>query len=232
MIRREFLLSAAALGFVACAHADLLASGRVGLWVDVARCRTRPGCRTCQDRCHGVHNVPTLPDPADTPRWVGFGPLAEVLAAAHAPGAPAGEALLPVLCNHCDRPPCVRVCPAGATFARPDGAVVVDEHRCIGCRYCMAACPYGARSFNFRDPRPFLSSEDPGYPARTRGVVEKCNLCVERTDQGRAPACTEACPTAALAYGRVAALAGRWEGRVILTRRPELGTRPQVFYVL
>ncbi len=89
-----------------------------------------------------------------------------------------------VLCNHCDNPPCVRVCPTQATWRRDDGIVMMDYHRCIGCRYCMAACPYGSRSFNWRDPRPYIKDINDGYPTRTKGVVEKCNFCEERLATG------------------------------------------------
>ncbi len=96
---------------------------------------------------------------------------------------------LPVFCNHCENPPCVRVCPTKATFQRADGIVMMDYHRCIGCRLCMAACPYGARSMNYRDPRPFIAKINPDFPTRTKGVVEKCNFCEERLAKGMLPAC-------------------------------------------
>ena len=94
-----------------------------------------------------------------------------------------------LFCNHCAKPACVRVCPTKATFKRKDGIVMQDMHRCIGCRFCMAACPFGARSFNWRDPRgkddkgqPFIKpeKENKEYPTRMIGVVEKCTLCTER----------------------------------------------------
>ena len=112
------------------------------------------------------------------------------------------ERPFPLLCNHCQNPPCVRVCPTKATFQRPDGIVAMDYHRCIGCRYCMAGCPYGSRSFNFRDPKPFIDKEtrNPEFPARMRGVVEKCNFCVDRLAQGLMPACVEA-SKGAIAFG-------------------------------
>ena len=113
---------------------------------------------------------------------------------------------IPVLCNHCDNPPCVRVCPTQATWKREsDGIVMMDMHRCIGCRYCMVGCPYGARCFNWQEPwpRPYAEHGTPpnlDYPTRTKGVVEKCNFCAERLvaaeREGKpfVPACVEVCP--------------------------------------
>jgi molybdopterin-containing oxidoreductase family iron-sulfur binding subunit len=142
-----------------------------------------------------------------------------------------------VLCNHCDDPPCVRVCPTGATFKRSDGPVVMDQHRCIGCRYCIVGCPYGARSFNWSDPRPRIEDIDPDYPTRSRGVVEKCTLCPERLARGQPPACVEACAAAgagAIVFGdledpdsEIRAIVG---SEFTLRRKPELGTDPQVYY--
>ncbi|MBE3132487.1 MAG: 4Fe-4S dicluster domain-containing protein, partial [Acidobacteria bacterium] len=137
---------------------------------------------------------------------------------------------------HCDRPPCVRVCPVRATWRRDDGVVMMDWHRCIGCRYCVAACPYGSRSFNWLDPRPHIRQLDPGFPTRTKGVVEKCTFCEERISKGQPPACVEACPEAGLAFGdlneagsRVRALLA---SRYSIRRKPELGTRPAIYYLI
>ena len=143
---------------------------------------------------------------------------------------------VPILCNHCENQPCVRVCPTQATFQRPDGIVMMDYHRCIGCRFCMAACPYGSRSMNWRDPRPALAKLNPDYPTRTRGVVEKCNFCEERLAQGLLPACVLACRQKALVFGDLEEPGGEvrrlLEGKLSLRRRPELGTGPQVYYLL
>lgn len=100
---------------------------------------------------------------------------------------------LPVMCQHCEKPPCVDVCPTGASMRRADGIVQVNKHICIGCRYCMMACPYKARSFvheNLTDQRP--------YSPRGIGTVESCNMCVHRIDEGRLPACVEAAPEAVI----------------------------------
>ena len=95
---------------------------------------------------------------------------------------------LPLMCQHCEHPPCVDVCPTGASFRRDDGLVLVDKHICIGCRYCMMACPYKARSFVHED----LHDQKPWAP-RGKGTVESCTLCVQRVDIGGTPACVEAC---------------------------------------
>ncbi|VAW82675.1 Sulfite reduction-associated complex DsrMKJOP iron-sulfur protein DsrO (=HmeA) [hydrothermal vent metagenome] len=95
---------------------------------------------------------------------------------------------LPLMCQHCEHPPCVDVCPTGASFRRDDGIVLVDKHICIGCRYCMMACPYKARSFIHED----LHDQKPWAP-RGKGTVESCTLCVHRVDEGKVPACVEAC---------------------------------------
>jgi [DsrC]-trisulfide reductase subunit O len=98
---------------------------------------------------------------------------------------------LPMLCQHCEHPPCVDVCPTGASFKRADGIVLVDKHICIGCRYCMMACPYKARSF-IHEP---LHNQKP-YAPRGIGTVESCTFCVHRVDRGGTPACVEACAAA------------------------------------
>jgi molybdopterin-containing oxidoreductase family iron-sulfur binding subunit len=143
-----------------------------------------------------------------------------------------------VLCNHCQNPPCVRVCPTKATYQRPDGIVMMDFHRCIGCRFCMAGCPYGSRSFNWVDPRAGLPEKlpNPAYPRRMKGVVEKCTFCSERIDIGQPPACVEACPDKLLTFGDLND--GASEVRALLKehytirRKPNLGTQPQVYYIV
>ncbi|HEX7504100.1 MAG TPA: 4Fe-4S dicluster domain-containing protein, partial [Syntrophales bacterium] len=143
---------------------------------------------------------------------------------------------LPVLCNHCDNPPCVRVCPTQATFKRADGIVMMDYHRCIGCRFCMAACPYGARSMNYRDPRPFIRKINNDYPTRTKGVVEKCTFCEERLRKGILPACVMACEEKALVFGDIddprSEIRRLLDKELPIRRRVELGTKPQAYYIL
>jgi molybdopterin-containing oxidoreductase family iron-sulfur binding subunit len=141
-----------------------------------------------------------------------------------------------VFCNHCDNPPCVRVCPTRATWKREDGIVMMDWHRCIGCRYCMAACPYGSRSFNWLDPRPHIPRIDPDYPTRTKGVVEKCTFCEERLARGQAPACVEACEEKALVFGDLedpgSAVRELLRTNFAIRRKAELGTAPEIYYIV
>ena len=140
-----------------------------------------------------------------------------------------------VLCNHCDNPPCVRVCPTKATFRRPDGMVMMDMHRCIGCRYCMAACPFGARSFNWKNPRPYVNEVNQNYPTREIGVVEKCTFCDERVAAGKMPACVEA-SGGALAFGDLGDPKSKVKellrNNFTIRRKSYLGTLPQVYYIV
>jgi len=141
----------------------------------------------------------------------------------------------PVLCNHCENPPCVQACPTKATFKRDDGIVVMDFHRCIGCRFCMAACPYGSRSFNFRDPRPFIAEVDPGFPTRMKVVVEKCNFCVERLAVGKQPACVEV-SNGILTFGDLedpeSDVRKLLKSNYTIRRKQNLGTGPAVYYIV
>jgi len=140
-----------------------------------------------------------------------------------------------VTCNHCKNAPCVKACPTQATFKREDGVVLMDFHRCIGCRFCMAACPFGARSFNFRDPRPFIPETNPDFPTRSKGVVEKCNLCAERLAKGEQPHCVEASEGAIVVgdledpESEVRALLNE---HYTIRRKQSLGTEPSVYYVM
>jgi Fe-S-cluster-containing dehydrogenase component len=247
MNRRTFLkvagLGAAGAGCAAAAMAiprvgaGAAVPGAQGIqrWamaVDLRLCGTHAGCRACVDACHAVHNVPDIPEPRHRIQWLWKESYQHVFPEQlhEYTDRVTRERPVPVLCNHCTNPPCVRVCPTGATWKRADGIVMMDEHRCIGCRYCVVACPYGARSFNWRDPRPFLRKNgpedpvrarradpkcaasferfpqhtNPEYPTRTRGVVEKCTFCAERLAVGLYPACVVACKQAgigALVFG-------------------------------
>lgn len=113
----------------------------------------------------------------------------------------------------------------------------MDFHRCIGCRFCMAACPYGARSFNWQDPRPFIKAYNKDFPTRMRGVVEKCNFCGERLALGQEPACVEACKgTGAMVFGDLndpeSEISKVLDKEYTIQRKPSAGTVPSVFYIV
>jgi Fe-S-cluster-containing dehydrogenase component len=209
---------------------------RWGMAIDVAKCAQLDGCQKCIQACDSLHNIPQIPDRNHAIRWIWKEPFEDAFRAQTDPYMKTVAAPVMVLCNHCDNPPCVRVCPTQATWKRADGIVAMDWHRCIGCRYCVAACPYGSRSFNWVDPRPYIHGQNPDFPTRTKGVVEKCTLCSERLAVGRLPACVESCPEKAIVFGNLAdprseireLLRSRYHTR----RKPELGTVPDVFYIV
>jgi Fe-S-cluster-containing dehydrogenase component len=142
-------------------------------------------------------------------------------------------------CFQCADPPCVKVCPVGATWQEPDGITVIDYDWCIGCRYCMAACPYWARRFNWSAPDvpvPEVNTNQHylGNRARKTGVVEKCTFCIHRTRQGRLPACAEACPTGARVFGNLLDPKSeiRWvlEHKRVFRLKEDLKTEPRFWY--
>ena len=193
--RRAFLGGTAAFAGVALAPGILLyeyaaakAPGeavnpavRWGMLVDTSRCAS--GCTACVDACHSEHGVPKPARPTDA-QWIRKVELKDLRTGA--------VRSAPVMCQHCAEPPCVDVCPTGASFKRADGIVLVDRHTCIGCRYCMMACPYKARSF-VHEPTAGQKTDTP----RGKGCVESCTLCVHRLDRGeKITACAEACAKA------------------------------------
>jgi molybdopterin-containing oxidoreductase family iron-sulfur binding subunit len=150
-----------------------------------------------------------------------------------------GKYYLPVQCQQCDNPPCVKACPIEATWMEPDGVVVVDYDWCFGCRYCMAACPYQARHFNWAAPdlpaeAINLHTHYLGNRPRPAGVVEKCHFCLQRTRKGRMPACQEACPTGARVFGNLldpeSEIRYVLEHKVVFRLKEELGTEPKFWY--
>jgi tetrathionate reductase subunit B len=193
--RRAFLgLAAAGAGGVLVApgihlmnvaHAAAPDSGvsakvRWGLLIDTSKCKS--GCTDCVSACNTENGLSGGTKPTD-PQWIRKIDIKEIKTGR--------TASLPVMCQHCAEPPCVDVCPTGASFKRADGIVLVDRHTCIGCRYCVMACPYKARSF-VHEPLTDQKAEVP----RGKGCVEGCTLCVHRIDKGQGPACVEACTKA------------------------------------
>jgi molybdopterin-containing oxidoreductase family iron-sulfur binding subunit len=154
---------------------------RWGLLIDTNKCAE--GCTDCVTACQ-TENGLAAPTRSTDPQWVRKVEIKEIKTGR--------RASVPVMCQHCAEPPCVDVCPTGASFKRADGIVLVDRHSCIGCRYCMMACPYKARSF-VHEP---LTGQLNDVP-RGKGCVESCTLCVHRIDRGeKTTACAEACTRA------------------------------------
>jgi len=150
-----------------------------------------------------------------------------------------GHFYMPVQCQQCEHPPCVKVCPTQATWKEPDGIVVVDYDWCIGCRCCMSGCPYGARHFNWATPNLPPEELNPnqhllGNRPRPKGVVEKCTFCIQRTRNGRYPACVEICPVGARKFGNLldpqSEIRQVMETKRVFVFKEELATHPQFYY--
>jgi len=240
-ITRQAFFRRTGLAALAQAGRRLVAAVAPRRWamvVDTQKCLREEGCTKCIQACHRAHNVPALPRPTHQISWIWKERYERAFPSQHNEYTAETFKDKPVLvlCNHCDNPPCVRVCPTRATWKREDGLVMMDWHRCIGCRYCVAACPYGSRSFNWADPRPRIPELTADFPTRAKGVVEKCTFCEERLAQGRPPACVEACPDKALVFGNLAdpdsEVRKLLRARYTIRRKPELGTQPQIFYIV
>ena len=197
--------------------------------IDLAKCRN---ARKCVDSCQGMHHLPPedewikvylMRDSEDTaPYW------------------------FPKPCFHCNSPSCVNVCPVGATFKRKDGLVLVDNERCIGCKFCMTACPYSSRVFNWKEDRDKSKKDVHGNPESSvpqkAGTVGKCDFCPDMARMGQLPICVTACPNGVLYYGdknedvvtngvetvRFSQLIYERAGYRYME---ELGTRPSVYYL-
>ena len=206
---------------------DLTTGKKFGMVIDLTKCRE--GCTACVDACRKENNVAYLGDKRWDIHW-----LRKVTIESKDESEPEKKSVL-LLCNHCDKPPCAQVCPVQATYKRQDGIVIVDHHRCIGCRYCVIACPYNARQFNFKDDEDWPNKN---HPKRSHGVAEACNLCAHRLDDGRMPACVEACKSIgaeAIIVGdlndpesEISRLMAR---RAVKRLKEDLGTEPKVHYI-
>ena len=146
---------------------------------------------------------------------------------------------MPVQCHQCRKAPCVKACPVNATWQEPDGVVVIDYNWCIGCRYCMAACPYFARRFNFETPEIPKEEINPNMGLlsnrpRPKGVVEKCTFCLHKTRKGEYPACVEACPTGSRKFGNIldpnSEVAQIIKNKRVFILKEEVGTLPRFYY--
>ena len=233
-------------GMMGTGHGSEESTGpQLAMVIDVQKCLDTPGLmEACGKACHDAHNVPQIADEEEKVDWLwteeyenAFPEQAHAFTADSLKGQQ-----VPVLCNHCSNPACVRVCPTKATWKRDsDGIVMMDMHRCIGCRYCMAACPYGARSFNWSDPSQFFRDADgtvnypSNFPARGMGVVEKCNFCAERLRRGEEPVCVEK-SEGALVFGDLSDpqsdVSKLLKEKHTICRRFGLGTGPNVFYIV
>ena len=189
--RRSFLAAAAAFatmtlapGVTLYAYAEERLATRTvrwGLLIDASQCDE--GCDDCVQACATEFGIANNGRPETDPQWI-----RKVTVADKTTGITQS---FPVMCQHCSDAPCVEVCPTGASFKRDDGIVLVNRHTCVGCRYCIMACPYKARSFvheDVIDPKP--------YAPRGKGTAEGCTMCVHRVDAGGTPACVETCSKA------------------------------------
>lgn len=233
--RRELLRGGAALAALTLAPGvTLIAFGgsavearadagkRWGLLIDANRCRA--DCSACVTACSDENGWADSGRPETDAQWIRKLTLKN--------RTTGHETTLPLMCQHCAEPPCVDVCPTGASFKRADGIVLVDKHICIGCRYCMMACPFKARSF-VHEP---VVNQKPHAP-RGQGTVESCTLCVHRVDAGGVPACVEAC--AATGHGAIlfgdlndpeSEISKRLAEYPSATLRPDLDLNPGVRY--
>lgn len=197
--------------------------------IDLAKC---DGCKACTVECCRMHHTP--PDR----EWI----KVFKMQSAHQ----MAPYWFPKPCFHCDNPPCTKVCPVGATFKRQDGVVLIDNIRCIGCRFCMAACPYSTRFFNWGRPEASAAqsaySPETGVPRRI-GTVEKCDFCPDMAKEGILPGCVSSCTMGALyfgdqnedavtnAYGESFQLSKLLENQAGYRYLEELGTEPSVYYL-
>ncbi|MAE84429.1 MAG: hydrogenase [Flammeovirgaceae bacterium] len=200
--------------------------------VDLAKCRN---ARKCQSSCNKNHYI------TGENAWIKIYKMQETEKT-----APYWQ---PTLCQHCDQPPCVKVCPVDATFKRRDGIVLIDNNRCIGCRFCMAACPYSVRIFNWSDPWQGETAENTDYspdhagvPAQ-KGTVDKCDFCPHMIDKGELPHCVSACPNDVFSFGDMYEdavtngsgqsfkLSKLLKDRAGYRLMESLGTEPSVYYL-
>jgi Fe-S-cluster-containing dehydrogenase component len=217
---------------------DALAAKQWAMVIDTRKLQTAEDLEPIINACNKIHNIPTaIENKNHEIKWIWEAHYHNAFT--DKPNQFLNEEVehrpFLLLCNHCENPPCVRACPTQATFKNDNGIVLMDFHRCIGCRFCMAACPFGARSFNFRDPRPFIEENNKDFPTRMKGVVEKCNFCAERLAVGKQPACVEA-SNGAIAFGDLynehSEVRELLKENYTIRRKQTLGTEPSVYYIV
>lgn len=201
---------------------------RLAIAINKRRCI---GCHTCSLACKMQNNVP------DGMLWNRvLTENVDIIDGAEGVYPNLSRNYLPLACQHCDNPACQRVCPTGATYTDDKGRVEIDYDKCIGCRMCMAACPYNARTFNWNEPSRAAGFNygDARVPERGKGIMEKCTLCKERTDDGDVPMCVLCCPGDARIFGdlddpesEISRVIRDNDAYVLL---PEKGTQPKVHY--
>lgn len=199
---------------------------RYGMVIDLSRCI---GCNACTVACKS-HN--------GTPKDIFWG---QVLMEEKGKYPNARILPTPILCMHCEDAPCVAACPTGATYKDENGIVHIDQDKCIGCRVCMASCPYNARQFMFDDPETYFPGEETTELEKVqnekfpKGVVTKCDFCSDRLEEGLLPACVATCPAHARIFGdlddpesEVSKLIIKKDGEPLLSH---VGTNPSVYYL-
>lgn len=207
-----------------------IAGKRFVMVVDLSRCKN---ARKCVSACQKWHYRP------EDKEWLTVKLMKD--------SEEAAPYWFPKQCFHCDNPPCVKVCPVNATYKRQDGLVLIDNDRCIGCKFCMAACPYSTRVFNWDEPeQPFdiknlVSNPETNIPAKV-GTVEKCDFCPDRAREGLLPPCVEACPNGVFYFGdenedtvsngeETLSFKQLIKDRAAYRFQEELGTKPRVYYL-
>jgi molybdopterin-containing oxidoreductase family iron-sulfur binding subunit len=244
MNRREFLKTsgilltgsacASALPLLPAAAKSMKAGGEIapgkvkwGMVIDLNKCPL--DCSACLEACRKENNVAMHGDK----NWDVHLIRKVSIKRKHPAESPEKSVLL--LCNHCDNPPCAQACPVKATYKREDGIVIVDHHRCIGCRYCMISCPYNARFFNYRENHEWPNKDN---TKSSHGVPESCTFCAHRLRDGKSPACVEACANSknnALVFGDLNDPNSDISKLIAVNHvkgiREDFGTKPKVFYI-
>ncbi|MDK7724663.1 4Fe-4S dicluster domain-containing protein [Slackia exigua] len=218
---------------------------KLGMAIDLDRCI---GCRTCAAICKN-HN--SEPEGIWWNRVFTIGSNEHQVAYETASDGFQMD-FMPLSCQQCENPSCVKVCPTGASYVNDDGVILIDYERCIGCRYCISACPYQVRQFNWQDPKPLKEMGEDGYiygwpldyrdsgrlvytQNRPKGVVEKCTFCAQYVAKGENPVCVHGCPMNARIFGDMedpdSDINQYLEGRSFTRLKEENGTSPKVFYI-